>query len=156
MKRTFTSRPFLAKQMIIKTTLLLFCAVFAVFTAFGQTTPSQDVGDLSGMVWKSAANVNQAIAQEQAKMDVALTAPGMSLDERALFLSYRRLVSYIQTDVQGGMPVQEAVVTNYEKVLAEAPADPDLKHLPPGLLRTFLPGLIEILQETPTPQALGN
>ena len=143
--------------MIGKTMLALLCFALVSLSAFGQNSdPKQDIGNLTGIVWKAAPGVSDVVAQEQSKMDLALTTPGMPLDERALFLSYRRLVTYIQADFQGGMPVDDALVTNYEKVLTEAPSDPDLKHLPPGLLRTFIPGLIEALTEVPQPQALGN
>lgn len=127
---------------------LLFSALFCT-SAFSQTNLQQDVGDLSAIVWKHTLQLNQSLAQERDRMDVALTQPDLTDADRSLYLSYKRLVNYVEVDILASKPVNEAIATNYEKVLAEAPNDPDLKFLPDGVLATYLPGLIEALTEVP-------
>ena len=82
-------------------------------------------------------------------MDVMLAAPGLPLADRALFLSYQRLLDYLQADIQAGTPVDESLVKNFDKVVAGAPQDPVLKFLPPNALTTMLPGLLEALIGVP-------
>lgn len=84
-------------------------------------------------------------------MAQALSVPTIQEDERAIFKSYQRLLTYIQSDLQAGKPVNEAITASYEKVVTEAPNDPELKSMPDGYLATFVPGLIEALAEVQKP-----
>ncbi len=127
--------------------MLFFACICSV--ASGQTGAAKDLGDLSDIDWKANADLGSAISVEQAKADLALTAPNMPLNEKALFLSYKRLLTYIQANLQAGKPAEEAIALSYEQVLGEAPKDPDLAFLPDGLLATFVPGLIESFTVSP-------
>lgn len=129
--------------------MLLFACICS--TASGQTGAGKDLGDFSAITWKATADLNAALSDEQARANLALTAPGMPLEEKALFLSYKRMLSYIQADLQAGKPADEAIVSSYEQVLNEAPKDVDLAYLPDGLLATFVPGLVESLAASPKP-----
>lgn len=152
MKKTVTS--FLLSANWITGRILLGLLVLAVCPtgANSQSTGDQmGLGDLSGINWKQAPELNAVLASEQAKMGLALTEPQLTPDDRALFLSYQRMLAYMADDVQAGNPIEEALPRNYEKVLTEAPAIPDLKHLNPDVFITFMPGLIEALAEVPVP-----
>ena len=151
MKRNATSLSLSVNWMASKVFFtLLFSALFCT-SVFSQNSPQQDVGDLSAIVWKHAPELNQSLAQERDRMDVALTQPDLTDADRSLYLSYKRLVDYVEADILASKPVNEAIATNYEKVLTEAPNDADLKFLPDGVLMTYLPGLIEALTEVPVP-----
>ncbi len=148
----FTSLSFSLKRVVGKGILLLVGSIFVCTLVSGQKmTPAQDVGDLSAIVWKPATDFNQSLAMERSRMDLALTTPGLPASDRSLYLSYHRLLDYIQSDVQAGTTAAEAITNNYVKVLQEAPSDQDLKDLPDGMLQTYLPGLIEALTEVPVP-----
>ena len=82
-------------------------------------------------------------------MDEALTQVNLQSTDRALFLSYKQLVSYLQSDVQAGLTIGEVFEKRYEQVLTEAPNHPDMKDLVPGTLEGLLPGLVEALLESP-------
>lgn len=150
MKRNFTSRAVSVKWAFSKSLLALsFCAFFCA-AAFGQSAGQVvELGDLSAVNWKSAADFDQTILQETARMDAVLAPAGVQAADRALFLSYKRLVTYIQSDVLAGRSVGEVFIKRYQQVMAEAPQDPDMKHLLPGTLEGLLPGLVEVLMATP-------
>lgn len=150
MKRNCTSLPFLAKQMVSAGIFTLLLLAFPGIAAFGQNAdPLDDIGDLSSVKWKTQSDLSQTIVQEQVRIDAVLADPNLQLPDRSLLMSYHRLLGYVNADVQGGMPVHEAVTTNYEKVLTEAETDPDLKNTPPGSLFTLIPGIVEMLTEVP-------
>ena len=144
----FTVRRFSGRR------LFLFLTVLLLFSAgvFAQSTGDQmGFGDLSDINWKAASELNQTLADEHAKMDLALTQPQLPDSDRALFLSYKRLLDYMELDIQAGKPVEELLPQNYEKVVLEAPKDPVLKHLNTDVFITLMPGLIEALAEVPVP-----
>jgi len=150
MKGNFTSLnnllQFVGKSMFV----MLFCACFTS-NASAQTSAASDLGDLSAVNWKATADLNLSIAVEQAKANLALSAPSMQLDEKALYLSYTRMLNYIQTNLQAGKTADEAIALSYEQVLSEAPKDADLTYLPDGLLATFVPSLVETFTVSPKP-----
>lgn len=155
MKRRITALSCSATRIVGKSAFLVALSVFFSVAAFSQTatSPANEIGDLSGILWKSVPAMEETFVSEKARMDVALTQTDLSLSDRALYLSYQRLLDYVRTGVQGGAPVNEVIVQEYEKVLEEAPKDVVLKHLPDGVLITYIPGLVEALAETPTPAA---
>jgi hypothetical protein len=133
---------------IVLALLVLFCC----FPAFSQNSgAAQDLGDLSEVKWKVAADVNTTLAVEQAKMTLALSSPTVADDEKALFKGYQRLLNYIQAEMLSGKPLDEAIMVAYDQVLAEAPKDTDLSLMPSGLLMTYVPGLVEALTFAPIP-----
>lgn len=151
MKRTFTSLSFSVKQAVSQRIFALLCAAFFCIPAFGQNNgPIEDFSYLTTVVWKPNVDLDASLVQERSRMDVALSQPGLQDGDRSLFMAYQRLLDYIQADM-GSKPVPEAITTNYEKVLTEAPGDPDLKSLPDGILGTYLPGLVELLTKVPVP-----
>ncbi len=84
-------------------------------------------------------------------MEAALATPGLQSADRSLFLAYERLLQYIKLDIQGGRPVGEAILADLKRIIAEAPKDTDLANMPDGIIGTYIPGLVEILQEQPKP-----
>lgn len=78
-------------------------------------------------------------------MDDLLSIPDLPQADRSLYLTYKRLLTYLEADVQAGTPVDQSLVKNFDKVVAAAPNDADLKHLPENGLITLLPGLLEAL-----------
>ncbi len=140
MKKTLTSLSFLAKQAISKGVLILLVAVFFAVPVF-----SQDLNDLNGVTWKTTADLSASLAQESAQTDVTLAQPGLPAVDQAIFKAYKRLLGYVQSDLQANVPVADAIVKNYEKVIAEAPKDADLAEMPEGVLATYLSGLVEAL-----------
>lgn len=151
MIRTFTSQPSLLVQILSKGLLALLVSAFFYSTASGQNDTGTDLGYLSSTNWKTVPNLNISIAQEQSKVALTLSAPNMPLDEKALFLSYQRMLTYIQTNLQAGNSAHEAIKISYAQVLAEAPKDPALSYLTEGMLAIFLPALVESLTQTPIP-----
>jgi hypothetical protein len=110
-------------------------------------TTEQPFGDLSSVKWKTTSDIGSAIEQEQAKMSLAMSAPDLAEDENAVYHSYDRLLGYVLVELQDNKPVEEAILTAYDKVIVESETDIALKQLPSGILATYIPGLIEVLTE---------
>lgn len=147
MKRNFTAHYALGLQAGNKL-LLTFVAVLFSWSLFGQTlTPAQEIGDLSEVKWKDTPSLTPVLAIEQSRMDVALSPASVAADEAALYHAYKRLLTYLQSDIQSGMSVDKSILDAYEKVLSDAIADPELKNMPNGHLATYIPGLVEMLTE---------
>lgn len=157
MKKTVTSLFIFANETLGKILLpVLFC--FSLTSvAFGQGLDHwKEIGDFSNNVWKTPAGIEASISQEHARMDLALTQPDIQDADRAMYLSYKRMLDYSQVNIQAGKPVDEAIFESYDKVLAEIPADKALSHIPEGILVTFIPVLVEALTEVPTPVLSGQ
>ena len=127
----------------------MFFMGYCCTQAISQTETSIDWGFITTVDWKGSSELNLTIANEQSKMDQNLSIPTLAQDEKALFLGYKRMLNHIQTHIQSGKPMEEAIVLAYEQVLAEGPKDPELALMPEGLLGTMVPGLIESLTQTP-------
>ncbi len=152
MKRSFTTRSFSAKWIISRGILALsFSALFCIAATCQNSGSLVEFGDLTAVKWKTSAGFDQTLLQENAKMDLALSPIGLQPADRALYLAYKRLISYIQADVQAGENLGNVFLKRYEQVLGEAPSDPDLKALLTGTLEGLLPGLVEALTESPVP-----
>lgn len=146
MKRFFTSSAFLTKRTVNRTLSALLCFAFFSAVCVGQNaSAAQELGDLSGMAWKTIPDLNATFASEQSRMDDLLSIPDLPQADRSLYLTYKRLLTYLEADVQAGTPVDQSLVKNFDKVVAAAPNDADLKHLPENGLITLLPGLLEAL-----------
>ena len=85
-------------------------------------------------------------------MTLALSRASLASDEQALYKAYQRLLTHLQAEIQAGHPLDAAIVKAYEIVLSDAANDPEIKNLPEGHLITFVPGLLEVLQEVQTPK----
>lgn len=152
MEKSFTSHTISVKNALGKGFLLLTFSAFFCINAMGQSTGSLvELGNLPGVNWKSLADFDQTISQENAKMDLALSPTDLQPADRALYLSYKRLMAYLQSDVQAGQKVGDVFLKRYEQVLEEAPQDPDMKYLLTGTLEGMLPGLVEALTAAPVP-----
>lgn len=152
MKRSFTTRSFSAKWIISRGILALsFSALFCIAATCQNSGSLVELGNLPAVKWKSLADLDQTILQENTKMDLALSPVGLQPADRALYLAYKRLISYIQADVQAGEKIGEVFLKRYEQILGEAPSDPNLKALLTGTLEGLLPGLVEALTEAPVP-----
>lgn len=150
MKKTTTSYLFWVKRAIHRgMSFFLFLFLFGTAALAQNSNSLDEIGDLSTVKWKSQSDFDQSIVQEQGRVDALLAAPNLQAPDQALYLSYHRLLGYVNKDVQSGMPVLEAVTTNFDKVLTEAETDPDIKNMPPGSLFTLIPGLVEMLTEVP-------
>lgn len=146
MKRIFSALHLSRKRALIHGVFALFCSAIFCTVANGQGLgTAQEIGDLSGKTWKSAIDFNETLASERARMDVMLAAPNLQQSDRALFQSYQRLIDYVQADAQAGIPVGDAILKNYEKILAGAPLDQNLKDLPPNSFGPLVSGLVEVL-----------
>ena len=155
MKKTVTSLSFSAMRML--SSVVFFTLSFAFFTAaaYGQNKNfKEEIGDLSSKVWKTSVGIAETVTDENARMATILGQPDLQQQDRSLFLSYQRLLNYIDVSTQAGMPVGEAIVGSYEKVIGEVPYDVDLKHLPEGALMTLVPQLVELLSAVPVPDIL--
>lgn len=157
MKEILTSPVQTAKWILGQGVLtLLFSTVFCAM-AFGQKSGSDlGIGDIASTNWKSQSALEASIAQEKSKTDVVLAAPDLPETDRALFLSYQRLLDYLNTDLQAGKPVHEAIEGEYKRVVEEVVADPVLKDMSPDGLRALLPGLVEALTEVPQAAPLNQ
>ncbi|MBK9335076.1 MAG: hypothetical protein IPM98_00250 [Lewinellaceae bacterium] len=155
MKKTVTTLSFSANGMMSRLALALLLFAFSSAVAFGQSNDfREEIGDLSSIVWKTSTGIDVVVAEENARLAVVLSQPGLQQQDRSLFLSYQRLVGYVQSAAQAGTPLDAAIFKSYEKVLAEVPHDVNLKHLPDGALMTLVPGLLELLSQVPTPEIL--
>lgn len=157
MKKTVTSLSFSAKRVLGR---LAFAALFISFfqaVSFSQSNSiKEEIGDLSSKVWRDPVGIDVAIADENARLTTILGQPDLQPQDRSLFLCYQRLLNFVQTATQAGKPVDEAIVGGFEQVLAEAPHDVDLKHLPDGALSMFIPGVVELLTAVPVPAILSG
>lgn len=149
MKRNFTSLPTFFQLMGKVALTVLMIMLFSLSGHSQMTGTAKDLGDLSGIQWKATADFGSAVADEHAKMALALSSPALGEDEKALFNAYDRLLNYVMADVQAGKAVDTAIKENYEKVLSEVKTgDPLIKAMPLDLLSTFVPGLVESLTAT--------
>lgn len=157
MKKAITFLPFQAKWVTGIQVLMLSLVAILPSLAYSQNADvRQEIGDLSAIDWKNVPAFEAAIAQEDARMDGYLAAPGLSSEDRALYLSYQRMLELVISNVQSSKPLDEAVYDSYEQVLEESRINPDLKAAPSGLLITYIPGLIEVLTEVPQADASGQ
>lgn len=118
--------------------------------AFAQNfDPNVNVlGDLSTQTWKSSVDLNTALSAEIVHADISLSTPDLQAADKALFLAYKRLVEYVQADVQAAR-VDKTILESYQRVLTESLNEPALKELPVDVFLTLLPGLVEVLTATP-------
>ena len=157
MKKAITFLPFQAKWGTGIQVLVLSLVAILPSLAYSQNADvRQEIGDLSAIDWKNVPAFEAAIAQEDARIDGYLAAPGLSSEDRALYLSYQRMLDLVLSNAQANKPLDEAVYDSYEQVLKESLVDPDLKPAPQGLLITFVPGLIEVLTVAPEADASGQ
>lgn len=157
MKKTVTLLSFSAKQVMGR--LVIAALLFMLFQAAGFSQSKnfkEEIGDLSLVMWKAPAGIDAAVADENARLAVSLGQPDLQDHDRALFLAYQRMLTYLQSAVQSSTPVDEAIYQSYEKVMLEAPADKSLAPMPEGVLVTFIPGLVELLTVVPVPDATNN
>jgi hypothetical protein len=157
MKKTVTCLSIFAREAMAKLVLpVLFCVVFSG-VAFSQGLDQwKEIGDFSQNVWKPAVGMDASMAQEHARMDLALTQVDIQDVDRAIYLSYKRMLDYTQIAIQSGKAVDVSIFESYEKVLDEAPTDKLLSPLPEGILVTFIPVLVEVLTEVPVPELSGQ
>jgi len=141
---------FIRVKLIVFSLLFTGLSIFS-FSDMQAQSVTIDLSYLSSVLWKTNVELNASLVQERSKMDVVLSLPDLQSADRSLFLAYQRLLDYILEDIQANMPVAEAIKTNYEKVLTEAPKDPDLSKMPDGILGTFIPGLVETLTQATKP-----
>jgi len=157
MKKTVTSLSFSAKRMMSRLVFAMLTFVFFTATAFGQNNNfREEIGDLSSIRWKTPVGIDAVVADENAKIAVSLSQSDLQDHDRALFLAYQRMLTYLQAAVQNNLPVDESIYQSYEKVILEAPADPALAPMPTGMLVTFVPGLVESLAEVPVLDAISH
>jgi hypothetical protein len=155
MKKTVTMLSFSVGKIVSRLAFVLLLFTFSNAVTFGQSNNfREEIGDLSSIVWKTPTDIDVVVAEENARLAGLLSQPGLQLQDRSLFLSYQRLVGYVQTAAQAGTSPDVAILKSYEKVLSEVPHDVDLKHLPEGSLMTLVPGLVELLSQVPTPEVL--
>lgn len=148
MKKAFTHL-FSQKRLVIHSASFLFlCFLFPAAQVNGQTANVKpDYTYLASVAWKSAADMNGVFVGEQSRMDVALSQPAIQPVDRAIYSAYKRLLTYVEADLQGGVPLSESIPKNLDKVALEAPKDAQLALLPDGFLDTFIPILVESLTE---------
>ena len=154
MKSSFTTLSLTLKRISGRCIFVLLLSACA-FAVFGQSAnPADELGDLSQKDWKPVPEMNQKIDQERARTNVLLALSDLQPTDRSLYLSYERLLDYVQADIQSNVPVDEAISKNYQKVLNGAYKDPDLMNLPPNSLAGLMPALLEAL--TVVPEAAPN
>lgn len=153
MKKTVTFLSFSAKRVTGKLVFPLLISMFFAATVFGQSKDfKEEIGDLSSKEWKSSGSIDATVAEENARLATILGQPDLQPEDRSLFLAYQRLLGYVQSATQAGNPVNDAILTSYEKVLVEVPLDLDLKYMPEGALMALVPGLVELLSAIPVPE----
>ncbi|MEQ1744257.1 MAG: hypothetical protein ABMA02_02445 [Saprospiraceae bacterium] len=154
MKKTVTLLTFSAKWTMLRAVLLVLVSTFFCSLAGAQGIDLKtEIGDLTAIVWKPTSGIELVVADETAKMDIALSPTDLEARDQALYRSYQRLLGHILTAVQGGKPVDEAIYIGYEKVLEDINKVPGLQEIPEGVLITYIPGLVESLTE---PNISGN
>ncbi len=142
--------------------LILVGCFFPMTSTLAQSSSStvrEDLGGLRDIVWREPLDAASVIDAERSRYGSFLSAfwpSGIPSADQALFKAYIRLLNYVEQALQGGKALDDAIVESYEKVIGEAPADPELKEMPEGILFTYLPGLIEALTEVQQPQLSGQ
>lgn len=138
--------------------LLLSCLIFLDWRVQAQQTSSvrEALSYLSEVAWREPTDALSVMNAERARYQLALAWPEIPSVDKAIYKAYLRLLDYIELALQNGKTMEEAILESYQKVVAEAPADPDLKEMPEGILFTFIPGLVEALTEVPIPQLSGQ
>lgn len=137
--------------------LVAAIGVFSIWSAQGQSgSIREELGYLSQVTWQSPADAVSAMNAERARYNAALAWPALPSVDKAIYKAYLRLLDYTEVLLQNGKTLDEAIVEAYEKVMAEAPADPELKEMPEGILFTYIPGLVELLTEVHIPQLSGQ
>ena len=125
MKKISTELTFFVKSGMTKVLVASLSLLFSISLLQAQQISAQDqIGDLTGQVWKSTADISVLAQTEAARMDAAIASPDTPDPDRALFEAYKRLVGYVHSGVQAGNPVNEALYAGYDKVIAESLEDP--------------------------------
>jgi hypothetical protein len=153
MKKTSTEFTFFMKSGVVRALTATAFFLFLGAISFAQQSGAREqIGDLSHLSWKSPSGIDATVQAEISRMDEVLSQPDVQEQDRALFQSYKRMVNYIHQGIQGGKSVGEAIYESYEKVLAEALIDPELKQMPEGTLMNLMPTLVESFIVVPVPE----
>lgn len=135
---------------------LLLWLLFGWGVQAQSSSAREELGYLSQISWQAPADAISKMNAERARYGAVLAWPDLPSADKALYKAYLRLLDYTEALLQSGKTLDEAIVESYEKVIAEAPADPELKEMPEGTLFTFIPGLAEMLTEVHIPQLSGQ
>ena len=142
--------------------LILLGCLFQMASTLAQSSSStvrEDLGGLRDIAWREPSDAVSVIDAERDRYRNFLSASwpgGIPGADQALFKAYIKLLDYVEQALQGGKTLDDAIVESYEKVMTEAPTDPELKEMPEGILFTYLPGLVEALTEVQQPQLSGQ
>lgn len=156
-KVVFTSKARL--NFNIATLLLPVAFMFSVTVGFSQSNAVSPVSeipvvkDFEGIKWKSTPALLVTLSEEHNQNLFLLSTPGLQPTDIANYTAYDKLIAYIQADITSGQKLEEIAVSNFQRVVDEAPADPVIKYLHVGSLRNAFNQLIEkmALPNTPTP-----
>ena len=128
-------------------------ALFFATPSFSQVYNGPDSLQLSQINWKSKSDLLKTIDDELTQVNSYLATPGLQEVDLAVFSAEKKLLLYMQPDIENGKQVHETIMTSYKKVLADAKIYPQMAKLPYGMLGTYLPGLIESLTAVTKPSA---
>jgi len=145
MEKIFTSKEFLQKRSAARELIpsalrsfsflavlatLICCLPAATVSAQGTYTgaPGEVIGisDLVRPDWLQTAAFTAVVAAERANTALLLSAPDLKESQIALYKGYDKMLVYMQNDLILQHPVDNLAVTNRDKVILEAPNDPEL------------------------------
>jgi hypothetical protein len=141
---------FLKWPVFVIATIIFLCP----FQAEAQTDNGPTSINMTAVTWKSNPEIAQTLTTEKERVDVLLSAQGLQPEELSIYKAYNLMLTYIRQHIQNNIPSQDAITKGYQQVLNEAPKNQDMAHLPDQMLGTYLPGLVEMLSETPVPVAI--
>ena len=122
----------------------LMIILISANTMFAQNK-GEEIGDLSGIIWKDTDLANIALTEETTRIDLSLATPDLQDVDRTLFTAYKLLVNYVQLGIQSGESADKAIVRSYEQVLTGNSKEFELKDLRTDIFATYIPGLVEVL-----------
>ncbi|MFN0174062.1 MAG: hypothetical protein ACKVU0_05390 [Saprospiraceae bacterium] len=97
--------------------------------------------------WKSPTEYSAVLVTERANAAQILAAPTTKELAFALYTGYDRMLSYMETDMAAGVPIEKIAVNNFNKVNQEAISDPALVNMQAAEFNALYEALLVMLHQ---------
>lgn len=98
--------------------------------------PEISTEDYPGPKWKSPVDYTAVLTSEQSNTAIKLADPNLLPHELGLYTGYDRMLTYMQDELTGQLPLGEIALKSFNRVVAETPGDAILKNMYPKDFQT--------------------
>lgn len=128
--RIHTSRFFLVLSIVC-------CSLFSMITneitaqtnATIATTVEISTEDYPVIYWKSPVDFSEVLTSEQSNTALRLADPNLPANEFGLYTGYKKMLTYMQEELDNQTAVDQIALKSLNKVLAEIPGDPIMQNM---------------------------